>query len=303
MIKYPIDCSLKFINKPMRLELRFEKSFTLAVKENKQDVLELFPRGSVKSVYVSVHQLTDYRQFKGKKKQSTGALNDMMTTPLHIAAEVSNIEAVRTLIQNHTYDVNILIKEKNFLIDLLETAGYKDFSILNVIFSKKRPCINSGAKLPLNQAILRGNPYIIKTLLELGNPHPYTRDAMGKSPLHMAAIKLDTETFEQLIDNGCDPLLPDADGNTWIHTLALGTITDKEYDFIKRNMLKYSLRLTRNKENRTALNSIKQFSGQALGLRGQPNFKRKIWEWFEYKIDQDRTFIDASEDTTVHKRI
>ncbi len=55
MIKYPIDCSLKFINKPMRLELRFEKSFTLAVKENKQDVLELFPRGSVKSVYVSVH--------------------------------------------------------------------------------------------------------------------------------------------------------------------------------------------------------------------------------------------------------
>jgi len=89
-----------------------------------------------------------------------------------------------------------LIKEKNFLIDLLETAGYKDFSILNVIFSKKRPCINSGVKLPLNQAVLRGNPYIIKTLLEFGNPHPYTRDAMGKSPLHMAAIKLDTDTFE-----------------------------------------------------------------------------------------------------------
>jgi hypothetical protein len=261
MVKYPTDCSLKFIKKPLRLDLRFEKSFTLAVKENKQDVLELFPRGSVKSVYVSMHLLMNYRQFKDKKKLSTGALNDMMTTPLHIAAEVSNIEAVRTLIQNHNYDVNILIKEKNFLIDLLETAGYKDFSILNVIFSKKRPCINSGVKLPLNQAILRGNPYIIKTLIELGNPHPYTRDATGKSPLHMAAVKLDTDTFEQLIDLGCDPLLPDADGNTWIHTLALGTITDKEYDFIKRNMLRYGLRLTRNKDNRTALNTIKQFSG------------------------------------------
>ena len=81
---------------------------------------------------------------------TTGAINDLLTTPLHIAAECSNIEAVRCLIQNHNYDVNILIKEKNFLIDLLETAGYKDFSILNVIFSKKRPCINSGVKLPLN---------------------------------------------------------------------------------------------------------------------------------------------------------
>lgn len=84
----------------------------------------------------------------------------------------------------------------------------------------------------------------------------------------MAAVKLDTETFEHLIELGCDPLLPDADGNTWIHTLALGTISDKEYDFIKRNMLRYGLRLTRNSNNRTALNTIKQFSGQALGLRG-----------------------------------
>lgn len=151
MVKYPRDCSLKFIKKPLRLDLRFEKSFTLAVKENKQDVLELFPRGSVKSVYVSMHQLLDYRQFKNNKtKMTTGAINDLLTTPLHIAAEHSNIEAVRCLIQNHNYDVNILIKEKNFLIDLLETAGYKDFSILNVLFSKKRPCINSGVKLPLN---------------------------------------------------------------------------------------------------------------------------------------------------------
>jgi ankyrin repeat protein len=95
--------------------------------------------------------------------------------------------------------VNILIKEKNFLVDLLETARYKDFSILNVIFSRKKPCINSGIKLPLNIAILRGNPYIVRTLLELGNPHPYTKDAAGKSPIHIAAIKLDTETFEFLV--------------------------------------------------------------------------------------------------------
>lgn len=97
MQKYPSDCSIKFIKKPMRLELRFEKSFALAVKENKQDVLELFPNGSVKSVYVSMHSLLNYKECKENKKLR-GAINDVMTTPLHIAAEHSNIEAVKTLI-------------------------------------------------------------------------------------------------------------------------------------------------------------------------------------------------------------
>ena len=88
-----------------------------------------------------------------------------------------------------------------------------------------------------------------------------------------------------------------------MHTLAIGTITDREYDFIKKNMLKYGLRLTRNKENRTALNTIKSYSGQALGLRGQPNFKRKIWEWFEKMIQQDPNFLDCTEDTPIQKLI
>ena len=137
----------------------------------------------------------------------------------------------------------------------------------------------------------------------MGNPHPYAVDGIGKSPLHMAALKLDTDTFDHLIELGFDPLLPDGDGNTFIHSLALGTMADKEYDFVKKNILKYGLRLTRNKENRTALNIIKQYSGQALGLRGQPNFKRKIWEWFESRIELDPNFIDATEDTPMQKKI
>ena len=137
----------------------------------------------------------------------------------------------------------------------------------------------------------------------MGNPHPYAVDGIGKSPLHMAALKLDTDTFDHLIELGFDPLLPDGDGNTFIHSLALGTMADKEYDFVKKNILKYGLRLTRNKENRTALNIIKQYSGQALGLRGQPNFKRKIWEWFESRIELDPNFIDATEDTPIQKKI
>jgi len=85
----------------------------------------------------------------------------MVTTPLHLACAHSNPDAVRILITQHRLDVNMLVNEKSFLSDLLDTAGYKDFSILNVIFKKCRPQINSGSRLPLNQAILKGNPFII----------------------------------------------------------------------------------------------------------------------------------------------
>jgi ankyrin repeat protein len=143
----------------------------------------------------------------------------------------------------------------------------------------------------------------VKTLLEHGNPSPFVRDDTGKAPIHMAAAKLDTETFEHLISLGADPLLPDADGNTFLHLMALGTIKDAEYDFIRNAVVKHRLRLTRNNENRTALNTIKAFSGQSAGLRGQPNFKRKIWEFFELRMSQDPTFMDAEQDTPVQMLI
>jgi ankyrin repeat protein len=110
-------------------------------------------------------------------------------------------------------------------------------------------------------AILRGNPFIIKTLLEFGNPNPFVKDANGKNAIHMAAAKLDTETFEHLIRLGADPLTPDNDGNTFLHLMAMGTIKDAEYDFVRNAIAKYNLRLTRNKDNRTALNIIKAYSG------------------------------------------
>jgi ankyrin repeat protein len=75
---------------------------------------------------------------------------------------------------------------------------------------KRKPCINSGNRLPLNQAILRGNPFIIKSLVEFGKPNHYVRDINGKSPIHMAASKLDIDTFDMLISAGADPMLPDA---------------------------------------------------------------------------------------------
>lgn len=69
MRKFGPECSLKYIKKPQRLVLRFEKTFALAIKKNKTEALELFPPMSIKTVYTSMHQLSDYRQYKTDKSR------------------------------------------------------------------------------------------------------------------------------------------------------------------------------------------------------------------------------------------
>lgn len=131
---------------------------------------------------------------------------------------------------------------------------------------------------------MRGNPFIIKTLIEFGNPNPFARDINGKAAIHIAAARLDMETFDMLIKKGADPMMPDKVGNTILHIMAYGTIRDIEYDFIKEIIEKYNIRLTRNKDQKTPLNIIRSYSSKPVNLRGQPNFKKKILEYFEEKI-------------------
>lgn len=61
MQKYGPDCSIRFVKKPHRLDLKFEKSFAMAVKKNKNDILLLFPQNSIHTAYISLHQLKDYK--------------------------------------------------------------------------------------------------------------------------------------------------------------------------------------------------------------------------------------------------
>ena len=135
MHKYGPECSIKFVQKPHRLDLMFEKSFAMAVKKNKNDILDLFPMNSIKTVYCSVHQLKDYKQYKEDKEKYV----EMLTTPLHLACQNSNLEAVRQLIELQNFDINVLLNEKNFVVELLQNSGYLDFSILDMIMKKKRP--------------------------------------------------------------------------------------------------------------------------------------------------------------------
>jgi ankyrin repeat protein len=110
---------------------------------------------------------------------------------------------------------------------------------------------------------------MINALLESSDCNPFVRDVTGKSPIHIAAAKLNREIFEKLIRiTGADPMMPDADGNTFLHIMALGVIKDTEYDFIKQMVIRHGLRLTCNKEGRTPMNLMKTNSGVSIALRG-----------------------------------
>lgn len=174
-------------------------------------------------------QVKDYKKYKEEKSQ----YEEMVTTPFHLACKLSNDEAVRQLVENQAFDINILVNEKSALYELLSTSCYLDFNILNYLMKKRKPCINSGNRLPLNQAILRANPLILKSVIEFGKPNPYVKDINGKAAIHLAAGKLDLDTFDLLIQHGADPMLPDREGNTVLHIMAMGAIRDAEYDFIK----------------------------------------------------------------------
>ena len=103
---------------------------------------------------------------------------------------------------------------------------------------------------------------MINALLEHGNASPFVRDAAGKSPIHIAAAKLNKEVFEKLIrETGADPMMPDSDGNTFLHIMALGMIKDTEYDFIKKMVVRHGLRLTCNKQGKTPLALIRTNAG------------------------------------------
>jgi hypothetical protein len=98
-------------------------------------------------------------------------------------------------------------------------------------------------------------------------------------------------------------MLPDADGNTILHLLALGVIRDAEYDFVKQVIQKYNMRLTRNLENRTPLGIIRSYSQKGGPIRGQPNFKRKLLEFLEIFIAQDPSFQDADQNQDIHDAV
>lgn len=134
MKKYHSQCSIRFLKEPNHLDRKFERSFTMAIKQNKTALMQHFPKNTISTSYVSMNQLGDIREFTREKRSRK---EEMITTPLHLACQTSNLEAARILLMDHSYDVNILLHDKNFIYDLLNTASWEDFSILSNCFKRR----------------------------------------------------------------------------------------------------------------------------------------------------------------------
>lgn len=74
--------------------------------------------------------------------------------------------------------------------------------------------------------------------------------------MHAACATLDWDTFEDLVKLGGDPMLPDKDGNTFLHLLCQGIIKDVEYDFAKLALQQFNVKLTRNRQGKSPLNIL-----------------------------------------------
>jgi hypothetical protein len=61
MQRFNTNCSLKFVKRPNRLELKFEKSLTLAINKNNSLILQCFPSKTIRTVNISMNQLKDYK--------------------------------------------------------------------------------------------------------------------------------------------------------------------------------------------------------------------------------------------------
>jgi ankyrin repeat protein len=297
--KFHANSNLRFIKKANRLDLKYEKALTLSIMKNNLKVVSAFPPKQIKTLLVSMSQVKNYNLYKQEKS----IRNEVITSPMHLACKLSIDDAVRFLIEKQNFDVNMLLDERSCVYELLSSSSYIDFNILNYLLKVSRPDINSGTKIPLNQALLRGNVFIIKTLVEFGKPNFHVRDHNGLAPIHIAAQKLDLELFDSLVKKGADPNLPDDQGNTSLHMLCEGAVRDVEYDFIKECIEKFNIRLTRNKEHKTPFNLIRAYPKKTITARQGPNFRRKVWDYFEEKVKEQPDLEDADKNHEIHLAI
>lgn len=225
---------------------------------------------------------------------------ETLTTPLHLACWISNDEAIRILIEKQAADVNILLKNKNVIYELLSEAQAVDYQILAFILRNTNPDINSGVLLPINQAIERGNEGIVRLLVETGKPNLLRRDARGKTPIHIAGMKRDWAVLELLINKGADPNIPDNDGNTILHYLCEGAVREFELDLMKWLIESKGMRFMRNNDHNTPFTLIKAYPTKRMPAWGSANLWKQTGDYFEQLLLSNPGIEDPENNHEIH---
>ena len=147
------------------------------------------------------------------------------TTPLHLASKYGHMETVKFFTEEKGCDP--LFRNK-YGDTSLHTAALGGCLAVVKFFINEKQCNpmnrSQWGRTPLHHASQNGHLHLAKYLIDGCHTDPSCQDEDGVTPLHLASkyghnmetVKFFTE------EKGCDPLFRNKNGNTPLHTAALG---------------------------------------------------------------------------------
>lgn len=118
---------------------------------------------------------------------------------------------------------------------------------MTYLFENYNLDVNSGGLLPINKALIHGNNAMVESLIHVGKANFWWVDKTGKSPIHIAGETCNQKILDLMYEKGADLNLPDFEGNTFIHLICEGSVSQEEYNLIVDSFTRYpKLRLTKN---------------------------------------------------------
>ncbi|GLC46083.1 hypothetical protein PLESTM_001823500 [Pleodorina starrii] len=220
-VKVILDHDPAMINYP---DMSGSTPLHAAVEAGNLDVLRhLLERQPPPEMNVQNMNASEYAQ--GNWMLGGETLEPFDKTPLHMAVEVGDAEAVRVLLGTGRCNVNLLDFDKASPLHLALDAGDEELAEMLLRAGANPDQPNPDFKSPLHLAASRGKISLLKLLIEVGRANVAAAVSDdGWTPLHLAARSGAVDKVSLLLAAGADVGAANSarsGGNTALHLAAL----------------------------------------------------------------------------------
>jgi len=170
--------------------------------------------------YTIKKNLTACAKFLIEHGINVNELDSEEYSPIYLAIAKSNRIITQALIDTKKINLNQLKDNRTLLQDAILQG---ERSIVNMLLQTNidRNHIDNQGRNILFDAIGNGNQRIIEMILELDDLDANVIDIEGKTILHQSTVLKDDELAIQLIQNGADPTILDAEDKSYLLHIAL----------------------------------------------------------------------------------
>jgi ankyrin repeat protein len=171
--------------------------------------------------HAAAHGLLDVVQLivkKAPRGEFTPRKDEGGRTALHVAAAAGHVAVVEELIRRARLSLlDADSREGMSPLHLIARMGWNTVTMPRLLAlvhkraSGKVDPRNKALETPLHQACLRGEPEMVRWLLDVGASIDAQKDT-GETPLHLAARRGSLALIRLLLDRGANPQLAAADG-------------------------------------------------------------------------------------------